>query len=186
MYNLSAEMTVTYEFSVIDFPPLLDTPRDPAWPFGVYAQHTVLFHFRELLAQRAVVWDNEEVEGVHQIRVAARRCRTALRTFGSIWEAAEVKRFEKYLSSLADAFGVARDLDVMLVYLRGQLETAQGDEAAAYRWLLARNEQLRYEEQPELERVLLQMEQDGFAQALVAYFATTPVDLWTVEVAADG
>ena len=168
------------EFTEIEFPPLVNSPADPTWPMGIYAQHTMLVRFKELLAQREVVWLNEDVEGVHQIRVAARRCRTALQTFAPLWPEADVRRFLRYLTSLADAFGTARDLDVMVIYLREQLTSAEGDEAVAYRWLLERNEGLRAQEQPALERVLLRLEEDQFAQALVAYFASTPVDIWAL------
>jgi CHAD domain-containing protein len=168
-------------FNEIDFPPLAGQPADPAWSLGLYAQHTILTRFKELLIQRAVVWLNEEVEGVHQIRVAARRCRTALQTFAPLWPDADVRKFLDYLTALADTFGTARDLDVMVIYLREQLAAAEGDAAVAYRWLLARNEQLRLAEQPEIEKVLLKLEEDQFAQALVAYFAAMPVDMWALE-----
>jgi CHAD domain-containing protein len=173
------------EFTEIEFPRITSQPADPVWPLGLYAQHAILTRFKELLDQRSVVWLNEELEGVHQIRVAARRCRTALQTFAPLWPAADVQRFLKYLTALADTFGTARDLDVMIIYLREQLASAEGDTAVAYRWLLERNEQLRAVEQPEIEKVLLKLEQDQFAQALVAYFSATPVDMWARE-AQDG
>ncbi len=169
-------------FAAVEFPPLLGAEPDPAWELGVYAQVVVLKYFRDLLNQRSIVWDNQDVEGVHRIRVAARRCRTALQTFGALWDAAEVQRFQKYLSSFADTFGISRDLDVMLIFLREQLKAALGERRAAYSWLLARNTEKREAEQPRLEQVLLKLESDGFPQALTAYFSRTPVDLWPVEV----
>lgn len=169
-------------FAAVEFPLLLSAEPDPAWELGIYAQFVVLKYFRDLLAQRSVVWDNQDVEGVHRIRVAARRCRTALQTLGALWDAAEVQRFQKYLSRFADTFGVSRDLDVMLIYLREQLATVQGERRAAYSWLLERNAEKRDAEQPKLKRVLLQLENDGFAQALVAYFSRTPVNLWPMEL----
>jgi CHAD domain-containing protein len=170
-----------HTFAEIEFPPLASQPANPAWPFGLYAQHTILTRFRELLDQRAVVWQNEDVEGVHQIRVAARRCRTALQTFAPLWPEADVRKFLRYLTTLADTFGTARDLDVMVIYLHEQLANAEGDAAVAYRWLLARNEHLRQDEQPEIEKVLAKVEEDHFAQAFVAYFSAAPVDMWAQE-----
>jgi CHAD domain-containing protein len=163
-----------------EFPPLVSEPLSPAWDLGVAAQHIVLYHFREVLAQRLVVWGNAELEGVHQIRVAARRTRTALQTLGPLWPEAEVARFEKYLVRFATAFGVARDLDVMILYLEEQLAAAQGERAAAYRWLLERNRHKRQEQQPQLETVLVDMEQSAFPLAFVTYFSRTPCDLWAL------
>jgi CHAD domain-containing protein len=166
------------QFSDFAFPPVVDEPADPAWDLGTYAQHTLLRLFKSLLVQRRVVWDNREVEGVHQIRVSARRCRTALATFGALWDADEVRRRRKYLSRFADAFGRARDLDVMVIYLGELLAAAEGERRTAYAWLLERNVERRRAEQPRLEGVLLELEQDGFPADFIDFFSTQPVNLW--------
>lgn len=157
---------------------MVDEPANPTWELGMYAQHTILRLFKALLVQRQVVWNNQEVEGVHQIRVAARRCRTALQTFGSLWDTEKVERYRKYLSRFADTFGVSRDLDVMVIYLREQLAAARGERAEAYEWLLERNSARRLEEQPRLQKVLLSLEKHGFAGEFVGYFSTDPANLW--------
>lgn len=164
-----------------EFPPLIDEPLNPAWDLGVAAQHTVLYHFREVLAQRQVVWDNTDLEGVHQIRVAARRTRTALQTLAPLWPGQETARFMRYLERFATAFGIARDLDVLIIYFEELLASAEGERAAAYRWLLERNRRQRIKQQPRLEQVLLRMEQAAFPAAFTAYFASTPYDLWAME-----
>jgi CHAD domain-containing protein len=178
MYNPEQLEQPDPQFKDIDFPPVVDEPADPAWDLGTYAQHTILRLFKALLAQRRVVWDNQEVEGVHQIRVSARRCRTALQTFGALWDADEVRRRRKYLSRFADAFGRARDLDVMVIYLSELLAGAAGERRTAYAWLLQRNIERRRAEQPKLERVLLKLEESDFARDFVGFFAHRPVDLW--------
>jgi CHAD domain-containing protein len=178
MYNPEQLEQPEPQFSDVAFPPVVDEPADPRWDLGTYAQHTILRLFRALLAQRRIVWDNQEVEGVHQIRVSARRCRTALTTFGALWDTDDVRRWQKYLSRFADSFGVARDLDVMVIYLREQLAGADGERATAYAWLLARNIERRDREQPKLERRLLKLEHDDFPREFVAYFTRRPVDLW--------
>jgi CHAD domain-containing protein len=168
------------QFAEIALPPVVGLPADPDWDLGTYAQHTILTYFRELLAQRRVVWNNEEVEGVHQIRVAARRCRTALQTFEALWEEGEAGRFAKYLARFADTFGVARDLDVLIIYLTEQLNEVSGERRTAYQWLLRRNVALRAQEQQRLEERLRQFEQDGFPSRLVDYFSRRPRDLWAL------
>ncbi len=163
-----------------EFPPLVDEPLNPAWDLGVAAQHTVLLHFREVLKQRQVVWDNTQLEGVHQIRVAARRTRTALQTLAPLWPGPETARFMRYLERFATAFGEARDLDVMIIYFEELLATAEGERAAAYRWLLERNRHTRAQQQPKLEQVLEQMEESAFPVAFATYFSRTPADLWAL------
>jgi CHAD domain-containing protein len=168
------------KFAEVRFPEVINLPPDPRWSFGITAQSTVLRHFREVLMQRAVVWVNDEVEGVHQIRVAARRTRTALQTFEGLWSGKEVRRYLRYLGDFADQFGVARDLDVMVIYLQAELEKARGERREGLVWLLERNTELRLHQQPKLEQTLRRMEDEGFPTEFVSFFSAAPVDLWTV------
>jgi len=172
------------QFVQVAFPPVVDLPPDPDWPLGVYAQHCILTRFKKLLEQRGVVWQNTEHEGVHQIRVAARRCRTALVTFSELWEAGEARRFNKLLSRFASAFGNARDLDVMVEYIE-QRRSAEPGEHPAYDWLLERNMSARDAEQPGLEETLTEFEDEETAREVVDFFSRHPYDLWDWE-AADG
>jgi hypothetical protein len=171
-------------FAPVDFPPLLSQQLDPAWDLGAAAQHIVLTHFREALDHRRGVWEDTEVEAVHQIRVAARRCRTALQTFAALWEHDKAaQKFGDYIARFAERFNTARDLDVMLIWLREQLETADEDRAAGLRWLLERNTAKRRAEQQALEHALLKLERDGLPAAFVAYFSHVPIDLWELGAA---
>lgn len=170
----------TRHFALVDFPPLLDRPLDPEWPQGVVAQYIVLTYFRELLSHREKVLRNEEVEAVHQIRVAARRTRTALQTLHTLWEGDEPKRFERYLERFATAFNVARDLDVLVLYFEERIADAGDERAQAYRWLLERNRGERAAQQPRLEQALQKMEESAFPALFVAYFSRRPVDLWAL------
>src|SRR4051812_21820689 len=100
------------EFADVAFPPIVSEAPDCGAPLGISAQCIVLRHFREMLEQRVPAWDAGEVEAVHRLRVAARRTRTALQTFGALWSSSEAQRHLKSLSDFADAFNSARDLDV--------------------------------------------------------------------------
>lgn len=165
-------------FCDVEFPPAALEPLDCAAAFGPAAQAIVLRHFRELLEQREHVWDNAEVEAVHRIRVAARRTRTALQTFAALWPAGESRPYLDELADFADRFNAARDLDVMIIYLREQLRDAETGRRAALEWLLERNIELRRKEQPKLERALLRFERRKQPQRFVDYFARKPLDLW--------
>jgi len=164
--------------STTEFPRILNRPLDPVWSLGAGAQYTVLKFFSQLLKQRAVVLKNEDVEGVHQIRVAARRTRTALQTLTDIWDEGMARRSARYLAKFADAFGPARDLDVMIIYLEEKLAGQADDRTAAFKWLLERNRAERQKQQPLLVKAIQRFERDGFARDFVGYFSTTPVDLW--------
>ncbi len=166
-------------FSSPRFPANLDTEPSADWQFSHWCQFILLRYMRELLEQREVVWRNEQVEGVHQIRVAARRLRTALQTFSALWDSSAVRQHAKYLARFADTFGVARDLDVMILYLEAQLHGAHRERRAALEWMLERKRRLRAAQQPMLEEALLKLEEDGYPAAFVEFFSSNPCDLAT-------
>lgn len=61
----------------------------------------------------AVRLGDDDREPVHQLRVATRRCRSDLRTFGRLLDPVWVDHVTADLSWLADALGAVRDLDVL-------------------------------------------------------------------------
>ncbi|MGZ5128430.1 MAG: CYTH and CHAD domain-containing protein [Actinomycetota bacterium] len=56
----------------------------------------------------------EDPEGVHQARVATRRLRSDLRTFGPVLDPAWAGRLRDELARYADVLGTARDADVLM------------------------------------------------------------------------
>lgn len=70
------------------------------------------YHFVRLLDKEAHVREAAEVEAIHEMRVATRRLRSALRIFAPFYRPQTIKPFRKALRTLADMLGAARDLDV--------------------------------------------------------------------------
>lgn len=68
---------------------------------------------RELLGVRR----NEEIEPVHQARVASRRVRAALRMFADCFDAKTVARWQKRVRKLTRELGAARDKDVQIEFV---------------------------------------------------------------------
>jgi CHAD domain-containing protein len=75
---------------------------------------------------------------LHQLRVAARRLRSVLRTASPLLDEAWVDRLRDELSWLGDQLGEARDLDVMLDHLRGELAKIDPADRRALRPLLTK------------------------------------------------
>ena len=67
-----------------------------------------------LLANQPAALRGDEVEGVHQMRVAVRRLRSLLVLFEPTLERQATERFEEELRRLGDVLGRARDWDVFL------------------------------------------------------------------------
>src|SRR5919198_4630559 len=78
-------------------------------------------------------WDHEEV---HQARVATRRWRSTLRTFGRLLDPEWSAALSMELSWLAGLLGTVRDADVLLAGLRRDLlELDEADAEAGHRLL---------------------------------------------------
>jgi inorganic triphosphatase YgiF len=74
--------------------------------------HTVQDCLGHILANEACVLESEDPEGVHQMRVAVRRFRSALRIFRTLLPSDQYAWLNRELSFLAEQLAAARDWDV--------------------------------------------------------------------------
>jgi CHAD domain-containing protein len=93
----------------------------------------------------------DDIEQVHQARVATRRLRSDLRTFRSLVESAWAADLRERLRWLADLLGAVRDKDVLLERLSKEVKDVGPMDQRAARGLLARLEA----EQGEVRAALL-------------------------------
>ncbi len=73
--------------------------------------------FEEMRSFRDAALDWSDIEGVHDMRVASRRLRSALRDFAPYLRERKFRRSNKALKNLADALGAVRDQDVAIMAL---------------------------------------------------------------------
>ena len=83
-------------------------PTDPAIHL---AYGRLLEQFEEMIVQEPRAWEGLDPEGVHKMRVATRRLRSALRAFKKVLPAS-IRSFNREFKWLAAALGGVRDLDV--------------------------------------------------------------------------
>lgn len=81
--------------------------------------------FAEVLALRNDALSAENIEGVHQMRVATRRLRSVLRDFSSLIDLDHLKNSKEELKRLADSLGKVRDQDVAIAALEKLREKAK-------------------------------------------------------------
>ena len=86
-------------------------------PFAAAAARVVAARSQELFAQSAGVLDLDDVERVHDMRVATRRLRAALELFETCFPPKRWRKALRRVRALADALGERRDLDVELELL---------------------------------------------------------------------
>jgi CHAD domain-containing protein len=120
-------------------------------------------------------------EFVHDLRVATRRSRAALRLFRPLLDEECVAALRAELTWAAGALGAVRDLHVLLDRLRGQLART-GVPRSAARWVLGRLERERRAAQAALVETLRSPRFAAIVAALDAVEASPP-DGWPATAA---
>lgn len=112
-------------------------------PFSAAAARVVRVRAAEVFEHGEGVLDVEEIEHLHDMRVATRRLRAALEVFEACFPRKRFRKALKRVKELADALGERRDRDVEIEFLAGFAEAAPEAErpALAVRIATLREEQ---------------------------------------------
>jgi CHAD domain-containing protein len=89
-----------------------DIEVEPFEPYALAAARIVRVRADELLAHSEHVLDTDDIERVHDMRVASRRLRAVLEIFEPCFPKADFKTVLRDVKALADALGERRDPDV--------------------------------------------------------------------------
>lgn len=100
---------------------------DCAAPVLERAAEVLRVRFDEMVNLRGAALDFSDIEGVHSMRVATRRLRSALRDYAPFMSKRPPKRLRKELKQLADALGAVRDEDVAIVALEALQNEAEDE-----------------------------------------------------------
>lgn len=103
------------------------TGLDCAADAEFWAAEVLRVRFDEVLGLRVAALDFSDIEGVHNMRVATRRLRGAVRDFMPFMKTRPPKRVRKDLKQIADALGAVRDQDVAITALEKLLAEAKMD-----------------------------------------------------------
>ena len=87
------------------------------------------------MRNQALLLEGSDPEGIHQARVACRRIRSALQTFGPVLDPAWAEALRAELGTLAADLGAVRDAEVLLMRLRSSAAQRGLEEAATDRLL---------------------------------------------------
>lgn len=101
------------------------------------ARKTLYLHFRRMLYHEPGTRVGDDIEELHDMRVASRRMRAAVRVFGDYVDTKQIKPFNKRLRQIGRALGAVRDLDVFEEKMQAYLDTLPADEQDALDPLLA-------------------------------------------------
>jgi CHAD domain-containing protein len=97
----------------------------------IMASTVLRIRFDEILEFHAAAVAANGIDGVHDMRVASRRFRSALRDFAPLFEKKTANPLKEDARAIADALGDVRDRDVAIEALEKLRERAPTDEIAA-------------------------------------------------------
>jgi CHAD domain-containing protein len=110
----------------------------PGEPFALAAARVVRVRAGEVFGHAEGVLDIEDIERVHDMRVATRRLRAVLEIFAPSFPKAPYKAALRDVKALADALGERRDPDVQIAALQELAEALPAAQAAGAQALVER------------------------------------------------
>jgi CHAD domain-containing protein len=148
------------------------TPIAPDDPMPEAGRKILLLNLVDMLDHHEKLGGDNMTHHVHQMRVATRRIRSALRVFGEYYQDRLIKPILKGLRSSARALGTVRDLDVLLDNMHTYQKELEGEAAAAFTPLF---EELESERQEARDDLLKWLGSKAYARFLKKFitFATT-------------
>lgn len=96
----------------------------PDASFAQAARTSLRQQLEELLRNLPGTRAGDNVEALHDMRVASRRLRSALSVFAASYPARQFLPLEKQVAKITDALGAVRDADVLIEFMQTQRQTA--------------------------------------------------------------
>ena len=137
-------------------------------PAGEGIKLVLQTRFEEMygLPEAAMNW--EDPEGVHSMRVASRRLRSALRDFTPYLRKSGLRTSQKEVRNLAGALGEVRDQDVALMALEQTAAKAPKEAATAVKYFISLREEVRAEARTKLQAALRNDDLQGLRRDFLA------------------
>ncbi len=114
---------IALEIESVPLPELKTPGLLPDDPMSEAGRKTLWFHFLRMLKHEPGTRVGDDIEELHDMRVATRRMRAAIRVFGDFFDPDAIQPFNKGIRRVTRALGPVRDLDVFEEKAAHYLET---------------------------------------------------------------
>ncbi len=141
-------------------------------PFAQAAALTVRVRADELFAHADGVLDTDDIDRVHDMRVATRRLRAVLEIYAPCFPPDALKTVLKDVKALADGLGARRDPDVQLEDLQSFAASLEPADAPGIELFADRLRAAQAEGNAVLAQALRRAEEHGLRARLDALIAT--------------
>lgn len=132
--------------------------------YSSFASKSILENLKDLEKQLHGKRPKDDIEYVHQARVASRRLRAALATFTECMPAQQLQNWTKAVKAITRSLGEARDLDVQIEFLNEYLRTRGPDIGMTS--LQQRLQLKRMDMQPQVEAAVVEFDDRHIAEEM--------------------
>jgi CHAD domain-containing protein len=139
--------------------------------FRTAAGKIIWTRFEEMVSFTDVALAGEDIEGVHDMRVASRRLRAALEVFGGAFPRRKLRPMVREVKRLADALGEVRDRDVLLERLQRDKRGRPAAQRMVLDEMIGRVDQERRQAREALKATLDDLESQDFRRRFLALVA---------------
>ncbi len=154
-------------------PKSFEQTLDPGQDFRSAMRELIGHRWGEVWRAVPVAIAGEDIEGVHDVRVASRRLRAAMDVAVDCFPAGWYRSLHRTAKEITSALGAVRDRDVLLVAFGAERERAPLEEQPGLDLLIARIERERTAARAEMERFLADLLASGTAAEVVRRFGPT-------------
>ena len=131
----------------------------------IEAAHTSLRQqLREMMDNLEGTRLGEDIEALHDMRVASRRLRAALSVFAAAFPPKPFSATEKEVAKTTDALGAVRDGDVQIEFMEAAISSAPESEKVGLRAFLSHLQAERDRERVLLVKELNRLEKSAFTK----------------------
>ncbi len=109
---IQAPVVIDFDAESLVVPELISPGLLPEDPMSEAGRKTLWFHFVRMLKHEPGTRIGDDIEELHDMRVATRRMRAAVRVFGDFFQPEAIRPFNKEIRRVTRALGPVRDLDV--------------------------------------------------------------------------
>ena len=109
---IQAPVVIDFDAESLVLPELISPGLLPEDPMSEAGRKTLWFHFVRMLRHEPGTRIGDDIEELHDMRVATRRMRAAVRVFGDFFKPEAIRPFNKEIRRVTRALGPVRDLDV--------------------------------------------------------------------------
>ncbi len=138
-------------------------PVPPDASYKEAARITLRSQFDTLMAALPGTIQGDDIEALHDMRVASRRLRAALSVFADAFAVKPFRDIETQVADVTDALGAVRDADVQIEFLSAKRDAAPDSEKIGLDALIDSLSKQRDKDRRVMTNALARLEKSKFA-----------------------